>query len=137
MNFLAKIGYQGFDIQGEGPYDLTFTPSTQDNEGGEITGTASGRMRLLNMPLPLNLVPRNCQQKAMPSGQLQAQVQGPILTGIAPTLYLNGKQWQLGYYDLGLALPLFGGDNTIRITRFQVPALPALPERAAVEVKGR
>ncbi len=124
LGFLCEIGKDGFVIRGEGPYDLTFTTSSKDGEGGEVTGVAAGRMRVLDMPLPMNLVPPNCPQKALPSGQIQAQADGPILTGVAPSLYLNGKQWQVGYYDRRLALNVFDGENTIRITRFHVPPLP-------------
>ena len=132
LGFLAEVGYHDFIISGEGPYDLTFTTSATDNEGGEVTGVVAGRARVLSMPMPLNLVPPNCPQRALPAGQLQAQVDGPILTGIAPTLYINDRQWQLGYYDRMLALSVFAGENKIRITRFHVPPLPALPERAGV-----
>ena len=125
LGFLCEIGKEGFVIKGEGPYDLTFAKSAKDDEGGEINGVVNGRMRVLSMPLPANLVPPNCQQKALASGQIQAQADGPILTGIAPTLFLNGRQWQIGYYDRYLALSVFDGENKVRITRFQVPELPA------------
>ncbi len=117
---LGYIGYKDFVIRGEGPYDLVFTYPKGD-EPGEVTGLSDGRARVLEMPLPQNLAPDNCRQLAMSRDMIPAQNDGPVLTGIAPTLYLNGRQWQVGYYDRGLALPLFEGKNDIRLTRFQVP----------------
>ncbi len=142
LGFLCEIGRDGFVIKGEGPYDLTFADSAADGQGGlpaapsaaqagEIAGVVGGRSRVLEMPLPPNLVPANTPQKALASGQLQAQIDGPILTGVAPTLYINGRQWQVGYYDRHLALNVFEGDNQVRITRFQVPELPPLPGASA------
>ncbi|MHB9130137.1 MAG: hypothetical protein ACYDBB_03480 [Armatimonadota bacterium] len=129
LSYQARIGYRDQFIRGEGPFDLTFLPA-KVNAGGEVVGTADGRARLLEMTLPKNLVPANCPQKALPVDQISAQDAGIILTGVAPTLYLNGKQWQVGYYDRGMAVPLFPGKNDIRITRFYVPPIPPLPERA-------
>jgi len=129
LGFLCEIGKDAFVIKGEGPFDLTFVTSSEEGTGGEVTGTVSGRMRVLDMPMPMNLVPPNCPQKALASAQLQAQADGPILTGIAPTLYINGKQWQIGYYDRSIALSVFDGENSVRITRFYIPELPPLPER--------
>jgi len=134
LGFQCEICLGDFIIKGEGPYDLTFASSAVDGEGGEITGLVTGRARVLEMPLPANLVPPNCPQKALPSGQIQAQTDGPILTGVAPTLYINGKQWQIGYYDRMMALSVFDGENNIRITRFYVPPIPEIPERRVVRV---
>ncbi|OPZ27890.1 MAG: hypothetical protein BWZ02_01485 [Lentisphaerae bacterium ADurb.BinA184] len=136
LGHLCEAGHGGFVIRGEGPYDLTFAESAEPGGGGEITGMVAGRSRVLDMPMPMNLVPPNCRQKALPAGQLQAQVAGPILTGVAPTLYINGQQWQIGYYDRSMALSVFDGENRIRITRFRIPPLPALPARKTVAVRG-
>jgi hypothetical protein len=125
----SSIGYKDLVVRGEGPFDLTFTPATA-TKGGEVTGVADGRARVLEMTLPQNLLPKNCVQKAMALDYISPQNDGPVLTGIAPTLYLNGRQWQVGYYDRGLALPLFAGKNDIRLTRFYIPPL-------APVVKGR
>ncbi|HOF87945.1 MAG TPA: hypothetical protein PLZ36_07550, partial [Armatimonadota bacterium] len=126
---LASIGYQGYVIRGEGPYDLVFTPPNGE-QGGEVTGVSDGRARVLELPLPQNLAPATCPQLAFSRDMIPAQNDGPILTGIAPTLYLNGTQWQVGYYDTGMALPLFEGKNDIRITRFSLPPVaPDVPRK--------
>jgi len=136
VGHLARIGNaaQGarpeFIIRGEGPFDLSIVPPKSPMEGGEIVGKANGRLRILEMPLPMQLVPPCCPQKALTADQAMAQAAGVILTGIAPTLYLNDQQWAIGFYDGCMAVPLFAGENNVRVTRFIVPPLPEVPGRS-------
>jgi len=113
----GKLDDDSFYVIGEAPYVVTHEP-------GKVTIVTEGRRRILQMPIPEDIVPANLlpPKASLPDDfKLNWSVGGWINWPWAVTVKVDGIPYQGGWYDGLMTVGIPEGKHTVEITPYTNP----------------
>lgn len=113
----GKIADKDFYVIGEAPFSATHEP-------GKVTITTSGRRRILQMPIPEDIVPSKLlpPKESLPDDfKLNWSVGGWINWPWAVDVKVDGISYQGGWYDGLMTVGVPEGKHVIEITAYTNP----------------